>query len=64
MKFIYILCIVLLLFTVPWFFTNMNMHSILGFPDWALYSLIATLVYSIIISYFLKKYWFSTNLDN
>jgi len=29
-----------------------------GFPLWALYALLTTMIYAIILSYFLGKYWY------
>jgi uncharacterized membrane protein YdbT with pleckstrin-like domain len=43
--------------TVPWFFINTKMESTGGFPNWALYALLSTLIYAISIFYFLHKYW-------
>ena len=39
--------------TVPWFFINTKMESTGGFPNWALYVLISTLIYAISIFQFL-----------
>ena len=39
-------------------YSEENMQSIFGFPIWALYSLVATFIYSVIIAIFLQKYWF------
>ena len=53
----------ILLMTVPWFFNNTKFESIMGFPYWAFYSLFLTLLYAIIIFYFLGKYWSISKSD-
>ena len=54
---LFILIIFLILLTVPWFFSGIVSNIVVGFPPWALYTLLATLIYAVIISYFLRKYW-------
>ena len=54
---LYILIFLFLLLTVPWFFSGISIIIVAGFPSWALYTLMATLLYAVIISYFLGKYW-------
>ena len=54
---LYILIFLFLLLTVPWFFSDISSIIVAGFPLWALYTLMATLIYAIIISYLLEKYW-------
>ena len=54
---LYILILLLILLTVPWFFSGISSNILIGFPPWALYALLATLIYAIIISYLLGKYW-------
>ena len=54
---LYGLNIFLLLMTVPWFFINTKMESIVGIPYWAFYALFSTFIYAIIIFYFLNRYW-------
>ena len=39
-------------------YSEVNMQSVFGFPNWALYSLIATFIYAVIIAIFIQKYWF------
>ncbi len=60
---LYLLNFMILLMTVPWFFNNKQFDSILGFPYWAFYSLFVTLLYAIIIFYFLGKYWSMSKSD-
>ena len=54
---LYTLMLVLLLLTIPWFFSGPTSRVIAGFPSWALYTFLATLTFAIIISYILGKYW-------
>ena len=54
---LYILILLFLLLTVPWFFSDISSIIVAGFPPWALYTLLATLLYAVVISYFLGKYW-------
>ena len=54
---LYILILLLILLTVPWFFSGIASIIVVGFPPWALYTLMATLIYAVITSYFLRKYW-------
>ena len=54
---LYILIFLFLLLTVPWFFFDISSIIVAGFPLWALYTLLATLIYAVITSYFIGKYW-------
>ena len=54
---LYILILLFLILTVPWFFSDISSIIVAGFPLWALYTLMATLIYAVIISYLLEKYW-------
>ena len=54
---LYIIMLVLILLTIPWFFSGISPNIIVGFPSWALYTFIATLLYAVITSYILGKYW-------
>ena len=54
---LYILIVLLILLTVPWFFSGIVSIIVAGFPLWALYTLLTTLIYAVITSYFLGKYW-------
>lgn len=49
-----ILSLLTLILTVPWFITSSEM--ILGFPVWAFYSLIVTVLYSFLIAYLFQIY--------
>ena len=46
-----------LLLTVPWFFTGEEQHVIAGLPVWALYTILATAAYAVIVAYMLKRFW-------
>ena len=47
--------------TVPWFFYNDSMDSIIGFPKWASYYLFVTFLYAVITYVLIKKYWFTAD---
>ena len=47
----------LIIATVPWFFTEFRPGNILGFLSWAFYSLCATLLYAIVTAFFFQRYW-------
>lgn len=44
-------------------YSEENMQSVFGFPVWAIYSLVATFIYSVIIAIFLQKYWSLSSLE-
>jgi|TARA_B100002003_G_scaffold8762_1_gene7713 hypothetical protein len=46
-----------LILTVPWWFFEYSDTIILGLPDWAFYAVIMAILYSIVISYILGKFW-------
>jgi hypothetical protein len=50
----WILSILMLVLTVPWFITSSEM--IFGFPAWAFYALIVTVLYSFLIAYLFQIY--------
>ena len=54
---LYVLSFLILIGTIPWFFSQLSASSIAGFPAWAFYSLTATACYGLIIALLLKKYW-------
>jgi len=45
----YILSILALFLTVPWTISSSEM--VFGFPAWAFYSFLATIIYSLLIAY-------------
>lgn len=48
-----------LVFTVPWFFQPGDHvpYTILGFPTWAFYAVVASVLYACFIAYCLHRYW-------
>lgn len=46
-------------FTVPWFFTSSDdpPRTILGFPTWAFYAVVASILYAGFIAYCLHRHW-------
>ncbi len=48
---------VLLIASVPWFFSEFRHGNFFGFPLWAFYSLCITLLYAIVTAVFLQRYW-------
>lgn len=42
---------------VPWWFSGYTAAGFWGIPSWALYSILATVVYAIIIAWLLGRYW-------
>ncbi|MGR3220620.1 MAG: hypothetical protein ACUZ8H_12515 [Candidatus Anammoxibacter sp.] len=59
----YIILTASLLATIPWFFTKFRPVHILGFPPWAFYSICLTVVYAIIVAFFVGRYW-SISINN
>jgi len=47
----------LLIGSVPWFFTEFRSSNLFGFPSWAFYSLCITLLYAIVTAIFSQRYW-------
>ncbi len=54
---LYSLSLLLLVLTTPWLFSGVSETTILGFPPWALYSLLATLVYAVTVALLMQLYW-------
>jgi len=48
----------LLILSVPWFFTEFRTSNLFGFPLWAFYSLCITLSYAIVTAIFFQRYWY------
>lgn len=42
---------------VPWWFSGYTASGFWGIPSWALYSIIATVVYAMILAWMLGRYW-------
>jgi len=51
-----LLSLIVLVLTVPWFFSEGNTR-LAGMPTWALYAVVAAVVYSIILSVIIEKTW-------
>lgn len=47
----------LLVLTVPWFFTSEKSELIFGFPIWAFYSLIVSIIFAFVTAFIIGKYW-------
>lgn len=45
-----------LILTVPWFFEKFQSWHILGFPPWAFYTICTTILYAVLIAFFLNRY--------
>ena len=54
---LYTLSLLLLLLTTPWLFSGVSATTVMGFPPWALYSLLATLVYAVTVALLMQRYW-------
>ncbi len=54
---LFFISIMVLILTVPWWFFEYSDTIILGLPDWAFYAVIMAILYSIVISYILGKFW-------
>ena len=51
-----LLSLIVLVLTVPWFFSEGNIR-LAGMPTWALYAVVAAVVYSIILFIVIEKTW-------
>jgi hypothetical protein len=47
----------ILIASVPWFFTEFRAGNFFGFPLWAFYSLCITISYAIVTAIFFQRYW-------
>lgn len=54
---LYILSFILVLFTVPWFFTEVRDETIVGMPGWAFYSVVAAAGYACAVAWLMQRYW-------
>ena len=54
---LFIIPFAMLVASVPWLYTHPSDSHILGFPSWALYSIVVAKIYAIVIAVFLKRYW-------
>ena len=51
-----LLSLIVLVLTVPWFFSEGNIR-LAGMPTWALYAVVAAVVYSIILFIVIENTW-------
>ncbi len=42
---------------VPWWFSGYTAAGFWGIPSWALYSILATVVYAAVMAWMLGRYW-------
>lgn len=54
---LYMLIALLLVLTVPWFFSERTAASILGMPIWAAYSLCMSLLFALCMAVLLPRSW-------
>ena len=54
---LYILTILALALTVPWFFSGDSDKRILGFPVWAAWAVGASALYAVLIAFLIGRYW-------
>ena len=55
--------ILLLILTVPWFTFSADAGPILGFPPWAFYSVLMTLLYALVHLFFIHRFWDLSGAD-
>jgi len=63
-KRLFTLSILFILFTIPWVGLFRIKTTAAGFPLWAIYSLVAGLIYCIIIAWFIERNWEITYSDS
>ena len=54
---LYLLTILALALTVPWFFTGDSEARLLGFPLWAAWAVGASFIYAVVIAICIGRYW-------
>lgn len=54
---IFLISIIALVLTVPWFFIDFSNTTVLGFPLWAFYSIVMSVLYAAVIAIMLGRYW-------
>ena len=54
---LFISILILIVITVPWFYTAEASPVDEGLPNWFIYSLFMTVVFSLFISYALGRFW-------
>jgi hypothetical protein len=56
-KNIYIIVILFLFLSVPWFFFDINPGKYFGLPDWGFYSFVLSILFAITVAILISKYW-------
>ena len=51
------LVLLLLPFTVPWWFAGTTGSTLLGMPGWAFYGLVTTIAYACLVAWIMAKKW-------
>ena len=47
---------VVLILTVPWWFSTVS-NKWFGLPDWGLYAMAAAIIYSLVLSFIIQTVW-------
>lgn len=55
---IFLIMVVLLVASVPWFYNELELRHIFGFPPWAMYSFIMVIVFAVVTCVIYGLYWF------
>ena len=63
-SFLYSVLLSTLVLTVPWMFSQFSGTSFFGFPDWAFFSLLMSVVLALLTSLFLGRYWHLSEDDD
>ena len=53
----FILNFLLIFICVPWIFHDISNYEVINIPLWAFYTVVATLIYAIVIAILLHFYW-------
>tara|TARA_B100001013_G_C24482950_1_gene392026 strand:- start:52 stop:270 length:219 start_codon:yes stop_codon:yes gene_type:complete len=56
-SYIYCLLVIFLALTVPWFYSEPRQEHVFGFPTWAFYSFLMTVVFAVVITLIIQVYW-------
>ena len=54
---LYLLIAVMLLLTVPWWFTEVSDRHVFGMPVWAAYSLGMSVLFAVVMVALLSRFW-------
>ncbi|GAB5520131.1 MAG: hypothetical protein RhofKO_23820 [Rhodothermales bacterium] len=52
-----LLSLLMVLLTVPWFYTTSDGATVLGFPSWGLYAVVTAALYAAFVTWALGRYW-------